>query len=223
LDNKGDIKMNNETPELNTQENNYLKMNSEELSTQLVQIKAALESDAGKDVKAADLLGLEIPTVESKNEAPKIDAEEVAKLQEVIKFASEKLESAGVSTETPTVSKMSEVEQQLADKQEKMAQAKFGEQITELTSLDENLDVELVKSLNMATEDKVIVASLVKSIATPYLQAISKLSEEVKSANEQAESLAKFKAPEPEEFDGAARVKAARASFGVQQSEEKTE
>lgn len=212
--------MNNETPEIKTDGNPYLKNNSDELASQLVQIKEALASEAGKGINAADLLGLslEIPIVESKN---KIDAEEVARLQEVIKFSTEKLNNAGISTDAPIVSKMSEVEKQLADKQEKMAKAKFSEQITELKQLDSNIDVELIKSLNMETEDKVIVASLVKTIAQPYLAAQSKLSAELESAQEQAETNAKFAAPKPQEADGASKVKAARANFGMAPTESK--
>jgi len=225
LDNKGDIKMNNETPKINNNdstENPYLKNNSEELSTQLAQLKEALASEAGKDINAADLLGLSLkaPVVESKNT---IDPEEVQKLQEIIKFSSEKLNEAGISTDKPIVTKMSEVEKQLSEKQEKMALAKFSEQCTELIALDENLDVELIKSLNMETEDKVIVASLVKTVVTPYKEAMSKLSLSLESANKQAESNAKFAAPAPEEQDGASRVRAARANFGMQEPTESKE
>jgi|SaaInl7_100m_RNA_FD_contig_111_175785_length_2548_multi_12_in_0_out_0_2 hypothetical protein len=216
--------MNNETPEIKSdvQANPYLKNNSEELSAQLTQIKEALATENGKDINAADLLGLEL-TPSKNEEAPKItiDADEVAKLQDVVKFASEKLSAAGISTDAPVVTKMSEVEQQLADKQEKMALAKFGEQCTELKTLDENLDVELIKSLNMATEDKILVASLIKTVATPYTSAISKLSGELESAQKQADVNAKFAAPAPEELDGAARVKEARANFGVKPTESK--
>lgn len=213
---------NNETPEIKTeaQDNPYLKNNSEELATQLAQFKEALASEAGKDINAADILGLSLkaPVVESKN---KLDADEVTRLQEVIKFSTEKLADAGIDTSAPIVTKMSEVEKQLSEKQEKMAQAKFSEQITELTALDENLDVELIKSLNMETEDKVIVASLVKTYVTPYKNSVTKLSSELESAQEQAKINAKFAAPKPEEADGASRVKAARAAFGMQPTESK--
>ena len=216
--------MNNETPEIkkDAQENPYLKNNSEELSTQLAQLKEALASEAGKGINAADLLGLSLkaPEVESKN---KLDADEVARLQEVIKFSTEKLSDAGIDTSAPIVTKMSEVEKQLSEKQEKMAQAKFSEQCTELSTLDANLDVELIKSLNMATEDKVIVASLVKTIATPYTHSITKLSAELESANKQAEINAKFSGPKAEEADGASKVKQARAAFGMQNPTESKE
>ena len=206
--------MNNETPELNSKsENPYLKNTSEELTTQLVQLKEALASEAGKDINATDILGL-VPIV-SKNEAPTISAEEVQRLQEVRAFATERLAEAGITTDAPVVSKMSAIEQQLSEKQEKMALAKFGEQITELTALDENLDVELVKSLNMATEDKVIVASLVKNIASKYTTAISKMTSELESANKQAEINASFSSPK-EESDGQSKVKDTLAKFGLE-------
>lgn len=207
--------------------NEYLNLSSEELSGKLLQFKEALESENGKDIKTAEVLGLEV----SKNEEPKPEVkkmtpEEVLKLQEVINYANEKLKEGGISSEIPTLTKMSEVEKQLADKQEKMAQAKFGEQITELTSLDEHLDVELIKSLNMETEDKVIVASLIKTIASPYLTSIEKLGKELESANKEAESLAKFKAPVPEEIDGKTAIENAKAKFGLKSADsekEKTE
>lgn len=207
--------------------NEYLNLSSEELSGKLLQFKEALESENGKDIKTAEVLGLEV----SKNEEPKPEVkkmtpEEVLKLQEVINYANEKLKEGGISTDIPTLTKMSEVEKQLADKQEKMAQAKFGEQITELTALDEHLDVELIKSLNMETEDKVIVASLVKTIASPYLSSIEKLGKELESANKEAESLAKFKAPVPEEIDGKTSIEKAKAKFGLKSADsekEKTE
>ena len=208
--------MNNETPELNSKsENPYLKNTSEELTTQLVQLKEALASEAGKDINATDILGL-VPIV-SKNEEvkPTISAEEVQRLQEVRAFATERLAEAGITTDAPVVSKMSAIEQQLSEKQEKMALAKFGEQITELTALDENLDVELVKSLNMATEDKVIVASLVKNIASKYTTAISKMTSELESANKQAEINASFSSPK-EESDGQSKVKDTLAKFGLE-------
>jgi hypothetical protein len=205
--------MKQDIPEAKEQEGNtYLNMNSEELSTQLTQIKEALGSEAGKDINAVDLLGLEVPEVESKNT---IDSEEVARLQSVIKFATEKLEANGITQDAPVVSKMSEVEAQLAEKQEKLATAKFSEQITELTSLDEHLDVDLVKSLNMSTEDKVAVAAVVKHIATQYTNSISKLSSELESANKQAESLAKFKAPEVERSSGEDLVASKMSEFGL--------
>jgi len=207
--------MKQDIPEAKEQEGNtYLNMNSEELSTQLTQIKEALGSEAGKDINAVDLLGLEVPEVvtESKNT---IDGEEVARLQSVIKFATEKLEANGITQDAPVVSKMSEVEAQLAEKQEKLATAKFSEQITELTSLDEHLDVDLVKSLNMSTEDKVAVAAVVKHIATQYTNSISKLSSELESANKQAESLAKFKAPEVERSSGEDLVASKMSEFGL--------
>ena len=208
--------MNNETPELNSKsENPYLKNTSEELTSQLVQLKEALASEAGKDINATDILGL-VPIV-SKNEEvkPTISAEEVQRLQEVRAFATERLAEAGITTDAPVVSKMSAIEQQLSEKQEKMALAKFGEQITELTALDENLDVELVKSLNMATEDKVIVASLVKNIASKYTTAISKMTSELESANKQAEINASFSSPK-EESDGQSKVKDTLAKFGLE-------
>jgi hypothetical protein len=220
LDNKGDIAMSNiETPD--GESNEYLNLNSEELSGKLAQIKEALATEANSGIDAAELLGIE---TQSKNEEPvtKLDADEVAKLQEVIKFASEKLEKGGISTEVPTLTKMSEVEKQLADKQEKMAQAKFGEQLTRLSKLDKNLDLDLVKSLNMSTEDKVQTASVIEAIVQNYSEGITKLSSELESAQKQAESLAKFKAPEPEEIDGAEAVKNMKAKFGLS-DEEKTE
>jgi len=208
--------MNNETPELNSKsENPYLKNTSEELTSQLVQLKEALASEAGKDINATDILGL-VPII-SKNETvkPTISAEEVQRLQEVRAFATERLAEAGITTDAPVVSKMSAIEKQLSEKQEKMALAKFGEQITELTALDSNLDVELVKSLNMATEDKVIVASLVKSIASKYTTAISKMSSELESANKQAEINASFSSPK-EESDGQSKVRDTLAKFGLE-------
>lgn len=212
--------MKQDIPEAKEQEGNtYLNMNSEELSTQLTQIKEALGSEAGKDINAVDLLGLEVPEVESKNT---IDGEEVARLQSVIKFATEKLEANGITQDAPVVSKMSEVEAQLAEKQEKLATAKFSEQITELTSLDEHLDVDLVKSLNMSTEDKVAVAAVVKHIATQYTNSISKLSSELESANKQAESLAKFKAPEVERSSGEDLVASKMSEFGLDKPTEES-
>jgi hypothetical protein len=216
--------MNNETPEIkiDTQVNPYLKNNSEELSSQLAQLKEALASEAGKDINAADLLGLslEAPVIESKNT---LDADEVTRLQEVIKFSTEKLTDAGIDTSAPIVTKMSEVEKQLSEKQEKMALAKFGEQLTELVALDENLDVELIRSLNMETEDKVIVASLVKTVVTPYKHSISKLSVELESANKQAEINANFSGPKAEEATGKSKVAEARAAFGMKPTESKGE
>jgi aspartate carbamoyltransferase regulatory subunit len=175
-----------------------------------------------KDFDAAKSLGIITPTAIVPDTLKSTDAktvEEVDKLKKIASFALDTLKNEhGIDlTATPVQSKMSEAEQAISAKVEKMALAKFGEQLSEIQKIDPDFPVTELKSLEVPTEAKIQLAETIRNITQRNVNAVSKVKTELdKITSELTETKAKVpKSDTPDTKDGNTRVHEAAAKFGL--------
>jgi len=176
-----------------------------------------------KDFDAAKSLGINstpaaIVTEPAKGNDAKT-VEEVDKLKKIASFALDTLKNEhGIDlTATPVQSKMSEAEQAISAKVEKMALAKFGEQLSEIQKIDPDFPVTELKNLEVPTEAKIQLAETIRNITQRNVNAVSKVKTELdKITSELTETKAKVpKDDTPATKDGNTRVHEAAAKFGL--------
>jgi aspartate carbamoyltransferase regulatory subunit len=175
-----------------------------------------------KDFDAAKSLGIIALTAIVPDTLKSTDAktvEEVDKLKKIASFALDTLKNEhGIDlTATPVQSKMSEAEQAISAKVEKMALAKFGEQLSEIQKIDPDFPVTELKSLEVPTEAKIQLAETIRNITQRNVNAVSKVKTELdKITSELTETKAKVpKSDTPDTKDGNTRVHEAAAKFGL--------
>jgi aspartate carbamoyltransferase regulatory subunit len=175
-----------------------------------------------KDFDAAKSLGIIALTAIVPDTLKSTDAktvEEVDKLKKIASFALDTLKNEhGIDlTATPVQSKMSEAEQAISAKVEKMALAKFGEQLSEIQKIDPDFPVTELKSLEVPTEAKIQLAETIRNITQRNVNAVSKVKTELdKITSELTETKAKIPVSDtPETKDGNTKVHEAAAKFGL--------
>jgi aspartate carbamoyltransferase regulatory subunit len=175
-----------------------------------------------KDFDAAKSLGIIAPTAIVPDTLKSSDVktvEEIDKLKKIASFALDTLKNEhGIDlTATPVQSKMSEAEQAISAKVEKMALAKFGEQLSEIQKIDPDFPVTELKSLEVPTEAKIQLAETIRNITQRNVNAVSKVKSELdKITSELTETKAKVpKSDTPDTKDGNTRVHEAAAKFGL--------
>ena len=219
-------------------ENPYTKLDVDGVKAELVKFQEALKSDANKDIDLAKELNIkpdestsdsknkEGKDKDSKNEEkpdepkPTIDVEAQKKWIGIYENSKEALLETGYKFETvePSTAKMSEAEKAIAERMDKISQAKFGEQKGEILKVDKDFPVEIIEKLGVSIEDQVTIMSAMKEVASRNTEAVQKVQKEL---DEKAEIIkdAKFKAPE-EAKEAKERVSQARAKFGLLTEEE---
>ena len=223
------------TPE--TVDNPYTKLDVDGVKVEIAKFKEALKSDALKDIDLAKELEVKPKdtsdsknkegTKDSKNEDPKpdpkpeIDVVAQKKWVGIYENAKEALTDTGYKFETvePSTAKMSEAEKAIAERMDKISEAKFGEQKGEILKVDKDFPVEIIEKLeSIPIEEKVLIMSAMKEVASRNTEAVKKVQKEL---DEKAEIIkdAKFKAPE-EAKEAKDRVSQARAKFGLLTEEE---
>lgn len=175
------------------------------------------EFDAAKSLNIAPTAILPDSTPKGKSDEAK--SVEIEKLKKIASFAFDTLKSEyGIDlTATPVQSKMSEAEVAMNARIEKIALAKFGEQLSELTKIDPDFPITELKSLEVPTEAKIQIAETVRNIAQRNVNAVTKVKTELdKITSELTETKSKVpKDDTPDTKDGAAKVSEAAAKFGL--------
>jgi len=191
----------------------FSKLTTEE---KLAAFKEALSQDESfKNIDLAKELGIKAPE--------QVDETQV-KNQEIIKETlplyeeiRAKLAQAGYKFEE---SKMSEAELKVREITEKQSRAMFADASEAITNVDKDFPVEVIAKLSIPTEDKVIIAQAMKTVAVRNSEAVEKVQKELDAATAELKD-ARLGAPKPEDseiLEGSTKVSNALAAFGMKDS-----
>lgn len=206
-----------ETPEKKTEVVDFSKLDS---NAKLEMFKEALKSDDFKNIDLAKELDIKAPEP-IKDETNKND-EAIAKLLPSYEETRGKLIELGHKFEKE--SKMSEIEKTIIDRLEKQSQAKLSDQIVDLVKLDADFPSDIVKNMEIPTEDKLIVAAGMKELVIRNTDAIKKVQTELDTAATELKD-AKLASPlkEKEDRTGAEKVDSMMSEFGMKSPEKSPE
>ena len=215
-----------ETPK-ETKENPFVNKEGK-LDTELIaKFQEALKTDAAKDYDfnkefnvTAVPDSVTTPTADATPkipETPSTNEVEVKKWIGIYENAHEALKEAGYNfKEAPQTSKMSEAEQAVKERLDKIAEIKYVETKNSVLETDKDFPVEIVDKLSgLAPEDKALVMAAFKEVAVRGTESIKKLQTELTTATTKLEDP-KFSTPvETGPKDGKSKVEAMRAHFGA--------
>ena len=115
---------------------------------------------------------------------------------------------------------MSEADLIIVDRLEKISQAKFSEQKTDLLKSDKDFPIDVIEKLDIPIESRVTVMAAMKEVASRNTESTEKLQKEIDAKDAQLKD-SKLSAPESSDpKDGASRVKDMAAKFGLKQPDD---
>jgi len=215
-----------ETPKV-TEENPFVKEGK--LDSELIaKFQEALKTDAAKDydfnkefnvtaVPDINDLPKDTTTPVTTTEVPETDDVEVKKWIGIYENAHDALKEAGYKFETsePVTSKMSEAQQAVNARLDKLAEVKYKESKNSVLETDKDFPVEIVDKLSgIAPEDKAMIMAAFKEVAIRGTDATKKLQDELTAANTKLEDPKFSQLVEQGPKSGKDRVEAMRAHFG---------
>jgi|GEM_PF-4855651 len=179
------------------QKENFDGLKPDELKEKFTLFREAAEKSG---IDLAKELGVKTETTTETSK--KLDESSISKFKDMYAFSRKVLEENGIKTDEtkidPVDAKFAEYTKTIDEKLERQAEAKFGDQVKNVTSIDKDFPIDSIKTLDIPWDKKVQVMNAMVDVATKTQKSISKLREELDNATKGLEDAKKY-APAPKE------------------------